>query len=155
MIVKKVANFYLSNSEIKFDSFYNIKKTNECITKKMIRIVEVLIVVEERLDADVSIAVAGVEPGNAAVAQAGLLGGAVGGGPALLAVARDAGFFESFRVADDILRQAVQGISDIITIPGIINRDFADVKTIMAGHASVATTGRYRHARPPESSARF
>jgi cell division protein FtsZ len=51
----------------------------------------------------------------------------------LLAVAQDAGFFESFRVADDILRQAVQGISDIITIPGIINRDFADVKAIMAG----------------------
>ncbi len=51
----------------------------------------------------------------------------------LLAVAQDAGFFESFRIADDILRQAVQGISDIITIPGIINRDFADVKTIMAG----------------------
>src|SRR6266513_2019282 len=46
----------------------------------------------------------------------------------LLAVAQDAGFFESFRVADDILRQGVQGISDIITIPGIINRDFADVK---------------------------
>jgi cell division protein FtsZ len=36
-------------------------------------------------------------------------------------------------VADDILRQGVQGISDIITIPGIINRDFADVKAIMAG----------------------
>jgi len=51
----------------------------------------------------------------------------------LLAVARDAGFFQSFQVADDILRQAVQGISDIITIPGIINRDFADVKAIMAG----------------------
>ncbi|MDR3764402.1 MAG: cell division protein FtsZ [Acidobacteriota bacterium] len=51
----------------------------------------------------------------------------------LLAVAQDAGFFESFRIADDILRQAVQGISDIITIPGIINRDFADVKAIMAG----------------------
>ncbi len=51
----------------------------------------------------------------------------------LLAVAQDAGFFESFRIADDILRQGVQGISDIITIPGIINRDFADVKTIMAG----------------------
>jgi cell division protein FtsZ len=51
----------------------------------------------------------------------------------LLAVAQDAGFFESFQVADDILRQGVQGISDIITIPGIINRDFADVKTIMAG----------------------
>ncbi len=51
----------------------------------------------------------------------------------LLAVAQDAGFFESFRVADDVLRQGVQGISDIITIPGIINRDFADVKTTMAG----------------------
>jgi cell division protein FtsZ len=48
-------------------------------------------------------------------------------------VAKDAGFFESFRIADDVLRQGVQGISDIITIPGIINRDFADVKTTMAG----------------------
>ena len=52
----------------------------------------------------------------------------------LLAVAQDAGFFESFRVADDILRQGVQGISDIITIPGIINRDFADVKGDHGGH---------------------
>ena len=51
----------------------------------------------------------------------------------LLAVAKDAGFFESFRIADDVLSQGVQGISDIITIPGIINRDFADVKTTMAG----------------------
>jgi cell division protein FtsZ len=51
----------------------------------------------------------------------------------LLSTAKDAGFFESFRIADDILRQAVQGISDIITIPGVINRDFADVKTTMAG----------------------
>src|ERR1700721_880622 len=51
----------------------------------------------------------------------------------LLAVARDAGFFESFRIADDVLRQGVQGISDIITIPGVINRDFADVRTTMAG----------------------
>src|SRR5579864_5645544 len=59
----------------------------------------------------------------------------------LLAVAHNAGFFESFRIADDILRQAVQGISDIITIPGIINRDFADVRTIMAGmgHAVMGT----------------
>jgi len=48
-------------------------------------------------------------------------------------VERGTSFFESFRIADDILRQAVQGISDIITIPGIINRDFADVKTIMQG----------------------
>ena len=66
----------------------------------------------------------------------------------LLAVAQDAGFFESFRVADDILRQGVQGISDIITIPGIINRDFADVRTIMAemGYAVMGTaTGRGEH----------
>ncbi len=48
-------------------------------------------------------------------------------------VERGTSFFEAFRIADDILRQAVQGISDIITIPGIINRDFADVKTIMKG----------------------
>src|SRR5246127_309735 len=41
-------------------------------------------------------------------------------------------FFEVFRIADDILCLDVQGISDIITIPGIINRDFADVKTIMS-----------------------
>ena len=51
----------------------------------------------------------------------------------LLVTAKDAGFFESFRIADDILRQGVQGISDIITIPGVINRDFADVKATMAG----------------------
>jgi len=59
----------------------------------------------------------------------------------LLAVAKDAGFFESFRIADDVLRQGVQGISDIITIPGIINRDFADVKAIMArmGYAVMGT----------------
>jgi cell division protein FtsZ len=67
----------------------------------------------------------------------------------LLAVAENAGFFESFRIADDILRQGVQGISDIITIPGIINRDFADVKTIMArmGYAVMGTataTGQNR-----------
>ena len=42
-------------------------------------------------------------------------------------------FFEAFRIADDILRQGVQGISDIIAITGIINRDFADIKTIMKG----------------------
>jgi cell division protein FtsZ len=67
----------------------------------------------------------------------------------LLAVAKDAGFFESFRVADDILRQAVQGISDIIMIPGIINRDFADVKTIMAdmGYAVMGTARAKGDAR--------
>lgn len=49
----------------------------------------------------------------------------------LQCVERGTTLFDAFRVADDILRQAVQGISDIITIPGIINRDFADVKAIM------------------------
>ncbi len=40
---------------------------------------------------------------------------------------------EAFKVADDVLRQGVQGISDIITIPGMINVDFADVRAIMTG----------------------
>jgi hypothetical protein len=38
-----------------------------------------------------------------------------------------------FHIADDILRQAVQGISDLIIVPGLINLDFADVKTVMQG----------------------
>jgi cell division protein FtsZ len=48
-------------------------------------------------------------------------------------VPKGTSFFESFKVADDVLRQAVQGISDIITTPGLINRDFSDIKTIMLG----------------------
>ncbi|HEY2472646.1 MAG TPA: cell division protein FtsZ [Terracidiphilus sp.] len=72
----------------------------------------------------------------------------------LLAVAKDAGFFESFRIADDVLRQGVQGISDIITIPGIINRDFADVKTTMAGmgHAVMGTAVRTGANRAVEAA---
>jgi cell division protein FtsZ len=42
-------------------------------------------------------------------------------------------FRDAFNLADDILRQGVQGISEIITIPGFINVDFADVRTIMKG----------------------
>ncbi len=74
----------------------------------------------------------------------------------LLAVAEDAGFFESFRIADDILRQGVQGISDIITIPGIINRDFADVKTIMArmGYAVMGTASATGPKRTIEAAQR-
>ena len=74
----------------------------------------------------------------------------------LLAVAEDAGFFESFRIADDILRQGVQGISDIITIPGIINRDFADVKTIMArmGYAVMGTASACGAKRTIEAAQR-
>jgi cell division protein FtsZ len=74
----------------------------------------------------------------------------------LLAVAENAGFFESFRVADDILRQGVQGISDIITSPGIINRDFADVKTIMArmGYAVMGTATASGQMRTIEAAQR-
>jgi cell division protein FtsZ len=48
-------------------------------------------------------------------------------------VERGVSLGDSFRVADDVLRQAVQGISDLITVPGLINLDFADVKSIMSG----------------------
>jgi cell division protein FtsZ len=72
----------------------------------------------------------------------------------LLAVAKDAGFFESFQIADDVLRQAVQGISDIITIPGVINRDFADVKTTMAGmgYAVMGTASRSGETRAKDAA---
>jgi cell division protein FtsZ len=48
-------------------------------------------------------------------------------------VEKDSSLADSFGVADDVLRQAVQGISDLITVPGLINLDFADVKSIMQG----------------------
>ena len=51
----------------------------------------------------------------------------------LATVERDTPLPEAFSVADDVLRQAVQGIADLITVPGLINLDFADVKTIMRG----------------------
>jgi cell division protein FtsZ len=56
-------------------------------------------------------------------------------------VPKGTSFFEAFRIADDVLRQAVQGISDIITTPGIINRDFSDIRAIMLGmgHAMMGT----------------
>jgi len=51
----------------------------------------------------------------------------------LQAVAQGTYVEEGFKVADDVLRQAVQGVSDLITKPGLINLDFADVKSIMKG----------------------
>lgn len=42
---------------------------------------------------------------------------------------------EAFQLADDVLRQGVQGITDIITIPGLVNVDFADVRAVMADAA--------------------
>jgi len=50
---------------------------------------------------------------------------------------------ESFQLADDVLRQGIQGITELITIPGLINLDFADVKTIMTqGGAALMAVGR-------------
>ena len=51
----------------------------------------------------------------------------------LATLERGTSLFDSFHIADDILRQAVQGISDLIIVPGLINLDFADVKTVMHG----------------------
>jgi cell division protein FtsZ len=48
-------------------------------------------------------------------------------------VPKGSSFFDAFKLADDILRQAVQGISDIIMTPGLINRDFSDIRAIMLG----------------------
>lgn len=50
----------------------------------------------------------------------------------LQVVDKDTSINEAFRIADDVLRQGVQGISDLIAVPGLINLDFADVKTIMS-----------------------
>ncbi len=53
------------------------------------------------------------------------------------------GLAEAFGVADDVLRQGIQGISELITIPGLINLDFADVRTIMSeGGAALMAVGR-------------
>ena len=51
----------------------------------------------------------------------------------LATIARNTSLTDAFASADDVLRQAIQGISDLILVPGLINLDFADVKTIMSG----------------------
>src|SRR5512137_713258 len=49
---------------------------------------------------------------------------------------------QAFRVADDVLRQGIQGISEVITVPGLVNLDFADVKTVMSeGGAALMAVG--------------
>jgi cell division protein FtsZ len=58
----------------------------------------------------------------------------------LQTIDRDTPLMEAFKVADDVLRQGVQGISDLITVHGLINLDFADVKTVMS-HAGSALMG--------------
>lgn len=67
----------------------------------------------------------------------------------LQVVEKQTSVMEAFKMSDDVLRQGVQGISDLITIPGLVNLDFADVKTIMldAGIAHIGigrATGEHR-----------
>ena len=54
----------------------------------------------------------------------------------LQVIDRRTSMLDAFRIADDVLRQGVQGISDLIAVPGLINADFADVKTIMSNAGS-------------------
>lgn len=58
-------------------------------------------------------------------------------------VTKNVGLNDAFRFADDVLRQGIQGISELITIPGLINLDFADVRTIMSeGGAALMAVGQ-------------
>jgi len=58
-------------------------------------------------------------------------------------VDKRAGLQDAFRMADDVLHQGIQGISELITVPGLVNLDFADVKTIMSeGGAALMAVGR-------------
>ncbi|NLB70939.1 MAG: cell division protein FtsZ [Chloroflexi bacterium] len=58
-------------------------------------------------------------------------------------VTKNVGLNDAFRLADDVLRQGIQGISELITIPGLINLDFADVRTIMSeGGAALMAVGQ-------------
>jgi cell division protein FtsZ len=70
-------------------------------------------------------------------------------------VPKGTSFFEAFRVADDVLRQAVQGIADIITTPGLINRDFSDIRSIMLGMGyAMMGTATSRGENAPVDAAR-
>ncbi len=61
----------------------------------------------------------------------------------LQVVDKKASINNAFRAADDVLRQGIQGISELITIPGLINLDFADVRTVMLeGGAALMAIGR-------------
>jgi cell division GTPase FtsZ len=70
-------------------------------------------------------------------------------------VQKETSMLDAFRVVDDVLRQGVQGISDLITVPGLINLDFADVRTVMkdAGSALMGI-GRASGEGRAESAAR-
>ena len=61
---------------------------------------------------------------------------------------------DAFRVADDVLRQGVQGVSDLVTLPGLINLDFADVRTVMSGAGTRAARHRHGPRRAPRDRCR-
>ena len=54
----------------------------------------------------------------------------------LSVIDRNTSLLDAFKIVDDVLRQGVQGISDIIVTPGIVNVDFADLKAVMQGAGS-------------------
>ncbi len=60
---------------------------------------------------------------------------------------RSTSMIDAFRIADDVLRQGVQGICDLVTMPGLINLDFADVRTVMSGAGSALMGIGYSEAR--------
>jgi cell division protein FtsZ len=73
----------------------------------------------------------------------------------LQVVDRKASLQDAFRVADDILRQGIQGISELITVPGLINLDFADVRAIMnAGGAALLAIGQASGENRAQEAAR-
>ena len=67
----------------------------------------------------------------------------------LAVVERRTALLDAFKEADNVLRQGVQGITDLITIPGLINLDFADVRTIMTDAGTAVMGDRHRDRREP------
>ena len=74
----------------------------------------------------------------------------------LSVIDRSTSMLDAFVTADDVLRQAIQGISDLILVPGLINLDFADVKTIMSGMgvAMMGTAMAEGHTRATDAANR-
>src|SRR3954468_1613925 len=72
----------------------------------------------------------------------------------LQVIEKNTSVVEAFRLADDVLRQGVQGITDLITVPGLVNLDFADVRTIMreAGSALMGIGGASGEGRAAEAA---
>ncbi len=72
----------------------------------------------------------------------------------LQVVTKGTTMLEAFRIADDVLRQGIQGISDLIAVPALINLDFADVKTVMECRGTGSHGHRRRQGRKPHGGGR-